>query len=209
MQVDSFSKMIFVHIPRTGGSWFGYSWRSNKDSSGEISYIQNKFLVNRKNGKRVECGRHGKLVGMLKQFKKIDADVSDYKKITIVREPVDRIISSWKWFSLVKNTAKRHGWKSIDDMLDEFELGRVRANYMPQVDWLCEPGAKFDHIFTFERLLKGPGKVQSKFPDYKPQNKLRRTKPDITITKQQENRIRKLYKDDIDYLFKFYPNLNS
>ena len=80
MQVDSFSKMIFVHIPRTGGSWFGYSWRSNKDSSGEISYIQNKFLFNRKNGKKVECGRHGKLVGMLKQFKKIDADVSDYKK---------------------------------------------------------------------------------------------------------------------------------
>ena len=41
------------------------------------------------------------------------------KKITIIREPIDRIISSWKWFSVVKNTAKRHGWKTIDDMLDE------------------------------------------------------------------------------------------
>jgi hypothetical protein len=79
---------------------------------------------------------------------------------------------------------------------------------MPQVDWLCEPGAKFDHIFTFERLLKGPGKVQSIFPDYKPQGKLKRT-VSITITRKQEGRIRKLYKDDINYLAKFYPNLNS
>jgi|TARA_B100000287_G_C20572098_1_gene756988 hypothetical protein len=206
MQVDSFSKMLFVHIPRTGGSWFGYSWPSHKDNTGEISFIANKFLINRKNGKQIECGRHGTLMGLLKKFKKIDADVSNYKKITIVREPIDRIISSWKWFSIVKDTAKRHGWKTIDDMLDEFEKGRVRANYMPQVDWLCEPGAKFDHIFKFERLLKGPGKVQAVFPKYKPKGKLRRTQP-LTISKQQENRIRKLYKDDIDYLKRFYPKL--
>ena len=95
MQVDSFSKMLFVHIPRTGGSWFGYSWRSSKDSSGEISFVANKFLVNKKNGKQIECGRHGRLVGLLEKFKKIDADVSNYKKITIVRDPVDRVISSW------------------------------------------------------------------------------------------------------------------
>ena len=209
MQVDSFSKMIFVHIPRTGGSWFGYSWRANKDHTGDVCFVANKFLLNNKNKKKIECGRHGKLVGLLEKFKKIDADVSDYKKITLVRHPIDRIISSWKWFSVVKNTARRHGWKTIDDMLDEFELGRVRANYMPQTDWLCEAGAKFDHIFKFERLLQGPGKVQKIFPEYRPENKLRRTSPIIAITPKQEARIRKLYKEDIDYLSKFYPNLNS
>ena len=26
MQIDPEAKMIYVHIPRTGGSWFSYQW---------------------------------------------------------------------------------------------------------------------------------------------------------------------------------------
>ena len=204
MQVDSFSKMLFVHIPRTGGSWFGYSWRSNNDRSGEISFVANKFLVNEKNGKQIECGRHGRLIGLLEKFKKIDADVSDYKKITIVRDPIDRVISAWKWFSVVKDTAKKHGWKNIDDMLDQYEAGRIRANYLPQTHWLCEEGAKFDYIFKFENLLQGAQEVQNIFPEYKPRGKLRRTTEKVKLTTKQLRRIKELYKEDIKYLSSYY-----
>ena len=61
---------------------------------------------------------------------------------------------------LRSTTAKKHGWTSIDDMLDEYQSGERRVNYLPQTYWLCEQDAKFDHIFKFEDLLKGPKQVQ-------------------------------------------------
>ncbi len=206
MQIDPWSKMVFVHIPRTGGSWFTYSWRMNYDRSGPVTWRQKDVLVNAKNHNTVKVGRHGKLSGIKKQLTQIGINPNDYKIITLVREPVDRIISSWKWFSIVKDTAKKHNWQSIDDMIDEYESGERRVNYMPQTRWLCEPGAKYDYIFRFEDLLKGPYEIQQKFPEYKPKGKLRRTKHDLNITKKQIARIKSVYKEDIEYLKKYYEN---
>ena len=54
MQIDSESKMIYVHIPRTGGSWFSYAWPNQ--------WEKHDFL------KKYEFGRHGQLSGILKKF---------------------------------------------------------------------------------------------------------------------------------------------
>ena len=32
MQIDPEAKMIYVHIPRTGGSWFSYQWPAHHTS---------------------------------------------------------------------------------------------------------------------------------------------------------------------------------
>ncbi len=204
MQIDPWSKMIFVHIPRTGGSWFTYSWRMNYDRSGPIAWQQRDRLINTSNHNTVRIGRHGKLSGIKRQLNEIGVDEKDYKIITLVRDPIDRVISSWKWFSIVKDTANKHGWKSIDDMMDEYESGEKRVNYLPQTCWLCEPGARYDHIFRFEDLLNGPGMIQKVFPEYKPKGKLRRTVHDIELTNKQIDRIKTVYKEDIDYLKKYY-----
>ena len=208
MQIDSWSKIIFMHIPRTGGSWFGYSWYANKDHTGTYSFISNKYLKNNINNKHIACGKHGKISGILEKLEKIGADVSNYKIITLVREPLDRVISSWRWFRYVKDTAKKHGRKNIDGMLDEMEKGRVRANYMPQTDWLCEPGAKFHHVFRFEDLLKNADTVNKIFPKFTPPNKLRRSHEKIKVTQKQIDRIKDLYSDDFKYLKPWYPHLN-
>ena len=68
MQVDSFSKIIFVHIPRAGGSWFGYSWRSHYDGRGDYN-LRNGYLVNNKNKKETPIGRHGTIKGIKEKFK--------------------------------------------------------------------------------------------------------------------------------------------
>ena len=204
MQIDPWSKMLFVHIPRTGGSWFTYSWRMNYDRSGAVRWSTRELLMNSSNHNTVRIGRHGKLSGRKKQLQEIHLDINDYKIITLVREPLDRVLSSWKWFSIVKETAKKHGWTSIDDMLDEYESGERRVNYMPQTRWLLEPGAKYDHIFRFEDLLKGPEKIQKVFPEYNPKGRLRRTVHELNITDKQIDRIKVLYKDDFEYLRKFY-----
>ena len=97
MQIDSFAKIIYVHIPRTGGRWFSHGWRSHTDFRGEC-HILGAELVNTQNKKTVACGRHGRLSGILEKLDVIGIDHTKYKKITIVREPVDRVLSSWIYF---------------------------------------------------------------------------------------------------------------
>jgi|TARA_B110000977_G_scaffold175507_1_gene230316 hypothetical protein len=178
-----------MNIDRTGGVW----WK------------QKDLLMNIKNHNTVRIGRHGSLVGIKLKLKNIGFDIDQYKIITLVREPVDRVLSSWKWYSLVKDTAKKHKWTSIDGMLDEFESGGDRANYLPQTRWLCEEGAKFDHIFRFEDLLKGPSEVQKVFPEYKPKGRLKASE-NVEVTEKQIDRIKELYKEDIEYLSSYYDN---
>ena len=206
MQIDSISKMIYVHIPRTGGSWFTYAWNSHA-AIGDI-FFQGSTLVNKLNGKSIECGRHGRLSGNLEKLHDIKYDYSDHKIITIVRHPLDRIGSSWTWFSLVKSTAQRHGWKSIDDMLDEYESGGNRSNYLPQTFWLEEQGAKWDIIYKFEDILENYRIVNKTFPLFNQQrknNNLQRQGNRLAgMTNKQKKRIKDLYSADFKYLSKFY-----
>tara|TARA_Y100000114_G_scaffold77514_1_gene71253 strand:- start:6957 stop:7580 length:624 start_codon:yes stop_codon:yes gene_type:complete len=206
MQVDSQSKIVYVHIPRTGGSWFTYAWPSER-GEGDISVI-GKMLYNKLNNKSVETGRHGRLSGIKQKLKEVKYDFSEHKIITLVREPFDRIGSSWIWFSKIKYTAERHGWKTIDDMLDEFEGGGFRVNYMPQTYWLEEEGAVWDHIFRFEDLLGNNQPVQKFFPKFnwgqKSRNLSRLGQKRDNFSTMQRERIKSLYKDDFKYLNKFY-----
>lgn len=212
MQIDGESKIIFVHIPRTGGSWFSYAWNSAKGIGPCV--LQGNKLVNRSNNKSVECGKHGRLSGILDKLEKIEYDHAGHKIVTMVRHPVDRALSSWVWFSEVKDTAKKHGWKSIDDMLDEFEGGNHRSNYMPQVFWLEEQNAKFDHIYKFEDVLSNNKIVQKDFPlfnrGYANKNHLRRGRKKTGneyFDQKQIERIKHLYRDDINFLSEHYKDL--
>tara|TARA_B100000686_G_scaffold213625_1_gene220607 strand:+ start:4324 stop:4923 length:600 start_codon:yes stop_codon:yes gene_type:complete len=197
MQIDPEAKMIYVHIPRTGGSWFSYQWPAH--------HTRAPFL------KKNEFGRHSRLPSILERLKKINYNYADYKIVTTIREPMDRIASSWVWFSKVKSTAEKHGWKSIDDMIDEYESGEIRVNYMPQTYWLCEPSSKFDIIYRFEDLLENPTLPQKDFPIFNTSEsgsrKLLRQGQNRTslLTPAQKERIKKVYKDDFDYLSKYYP----
>lgn len=208
MQIDSESKMLYVHIPRTGGSWFSHAWRSH---TGEGKVKSNgRVIINMTNGMEVECGRHGRLSGIKEKLDQIKYDYSGHKIITLVREPYDRVGSSWVWFSQVKGTAQKHGWQSIDDMLDEYAGGGFRSNYMPQTYWLEEQGAVWDRIYRFEDLVGDNSMVLKDFPQFnngkinkRNLTRLGRNRAD-TFTEQQRQRIKMLYKDDFKYLEKFY-----
>lgn len=192
--------MLYVHIPRTGGSWFSYNWPYADRND---AYIKNNML-----------GRHGKLSGILNKLDNLKFDYKDFRIVTTVRDPMDRIASSWVWFSKFKGTALKHGWKTIDDMLDEYESGAIRVNYMPQTYWLCEGNAKFDIIYRFEDLLEnaylpqkdfksfGTGETSSKRLIRQGQNRT------SLLTDSQKKRIKKVYKDDFDFLSQYYEDLS-
>lgn len=200
MQLNQKEKMLYVHIPRTGGSWFSYNWPYADRND---AYIKNNML-----------GRHGKLSGILNKLDNLKFDYKDFRIVTTVRDPMDRIASSWVWFSKFKGTALKHGWKTIDDMLDEYESGAIRVNYMPQTYWLCEGNAKFDIIYRFEDLLEnaylpqkdfksfGTGETSSKRLIRQGQNRT------SLLTDSQKKRIKKVYKDDFDFLSQYYEDLS-
>ena len=89
MQIDSESKIIYVHIPRTGGSWFSFAWNSNRNV-GDILQKAN-CLWNKLNDKKTPCGRHGTLSGILEKIKcKINYVNHDiYKKLNVPEEVTD------------------------------------------------------------------------------------------------------------------------
>ena len=211
MQIDTQSKILYVHIPRTGGSWFSYAWPSNKIIH-DVN-IKGEFLHNNINSKKVKCGRHGRLSGILEKLNEIEYDISDFKILTTIRHPIDRVLSSWSWFSDVKETAKKSGWKGIHDMLDEFERGVVRVNFLPQTYWLLEKDAKFDVIYKFEDLLVNANLPRNEFPLFnnRSHSKLSRrgrTRGCKKYLKQDEiDRIKILYREDIDYLKQYYEDL--
>lgn len=199
MQISLKEKMIFIHIPRTGGSWFSYNW----------PFADRLDLWIKQNG----LGRHGKFSNLTKKLDHLGFDYTGFKTVTIVREPMDRIASSWVWFSKVKGTAEKHGWKTIDDMLDEYESGTVRANYMPQTFWLCDKDTKFDFIYRFEDLLKNPLIVKKDFPTFgnTEHNSKRLTRQGQIRTSllslKQKERIKIIYKDDFEFLSKYYQEI--
>ena len=207
MQIDSESKIIYVHIPRTGGSWFTHSWNS-RIGIGDIRWDIGLIIYHTKD-LQIDCGRHGRLSGIKEKLQSIKYNFEDHQVITLVREPFDRIGSSWIWFNNIKCTASKHGWKSIDDMLDEYEGGGIRVNYLPQTYWLEEEGAHFDKIYRFEDLIGSDQMVLNDFPHFNRATKtncLKRlgvNRASGFSTKQKE-RIKKLYKDDFNYLAKYY-----
>ena len=209
MQIDSFAKIIYVHIPRTGGRWFRHGWRSHTDFRGECHIIDSK-LVNTQKDKTVACGRHGRLSGILEKLDLIEIDHTKYKKITIVREPIDRILSSWVYF--FKEKGGRSTWKTIDDMLDSYkEKGNESAIYMPQTFWLCENNVKFDHVFKFEDLLLTHKNIRAMWHQFKCRDPLMRSGRHNgyheSLTNKQIERIKEVYKDDIEFLSSYYPHL--
>ena len=98
-------------------------------------------------------------------------------------------------------------------MLDEFESGVVRVNFLPQTYWLLEKDANFDIIYKFEDLLSNARLPRKQFPLFnnRSQSKLSRrgrTRGYHRYLKQDEiARIKTLYREDIDYLKQYYEDL--
>src|SRR4030042_1067385 len=72
------------------------------------------------------------------QWKERMPDWNERFRFTIVREPYDRFISMWKYFSEV----------SLDEFIEK-EMFKEDLRFRPQVDYLNE---KLDYIGRFEDL---------------------------------------------------------
>jgi len=218
MQIDNLSRMIFIHIPRTGGSAFSYSTPGTINGQHlDPYYVSGDNIINTKEKLSTRCGRHTTWSFLKKKLKDIKADVSDYRLITFVRHPIDRIISTYRYLTMVKKTRNTFQWKSINDMLDiieEHPQGKV--HWMPQTHWLIEDNKPVNYfkIYRFEDIVNDISPMKKDFPLYTPHEKdiiqrqgnynWKNYKKDSTNV---IDRIEKIYKDEHKYLSQWYEDL--
>lgn len=216
MQVDNLNKMIYIHIPRTGGSAFTYSWPSHsEDQLRKPFFADGRFIWNNETKQKVPCGRHGTYFGTIEKFKQINGNISNYKFITIVRDPIDRIFSTYRYFKMVKKGIMSDAWQSIHDMLDLIEQAPIgKVHWFPQTHWLIEnnQAVPYNHIYRFEDIIKNVNLVKKDFPNYSADKVISRQgnydyKNNYKTETKAVARIKEIYKVEHKYMTKWYTDL--
>lgn len=216
MQIDNLNKMIYVHIPRTGGSAFTYSWPSHHTAEHRRPYwADGRKLWNMETMKYVDCGRHGTLSGIKEKLKKLEADISDYRIITIVRNPIDRIFSTYRYLKTIKKSTISYKWSNIHGMLDEIEINpHGKVHWFPQTHWLLEDNKQVNYfkVYRFEDIIKNTQEIYNDFPDYKVDKVISRQgnydyKNNYKNQKSAVERIKKIYCDEHRYMTRWYPDI--
>lgn len=163
MPISHKSKIIFVHIPKTGGGTiektlgiYGNDNNGNLDTDHSILYgrYENKFLQHL-------------TVREIKKLKKKEFDT--YKKVSFVRNPYDRIISEYLWRIQVYGKRKLEFKEFIMEEAiprknnknkflsnfykDEKIVPFLDSHYISQVDYLFEDKKLvMDDVGKFENL---------------------------------------------------------
>lgn len=198
---DNKKNLLFVHIPKTGGTTIEYHLNSIQNAN------QGYFIdLNRK------AIQH---LTILEYRDYLNVNINNYLKFSIVRNPYNRLLSNYYWTDLpigYKNN------KSFDFFLEEvedivttqnFNMTFLHDHYIPQKNFLINEDGKIiiDKYFKFEKyssvidfLLQYYPKLNKRKNDTIKQtvSKERRLK----LTTSQKKRIYNLYKEDFE-LFEY------
>jgi len=123
-------KMLFIHIPKTGGTMIEHSIKENTPQT-LYSSPTNSLLDFPYNQKSLQ---HQFYTTIYKFRNKLDVNFDNIKIFSVVRNPYDRIISDLFWFSLIKK-----------DFTAEQVYNVIKNNYLyrDDLDNHNEPQYKF------------------------------------------------------------------
>ena len=202
MTINHEKKLIFIHIPKTAGTSI-YKSLGVKN----ISY-QNKFLG------------HKRIENYKEQYKKYwDA----YLKFTVVRNPIDRFISAYKY-----NKMKESFWHSINseklpknehyEICNSLSINEYvsylfknsrnhKLHTLPQM-WFIENKHKkieVDYIVKYENLNEDLKKIGVNLTEKLNVSTINDVNS-ILLTRKSKELLYRMY--EVDYNF-FYPNKNE
>ena len=134
-------KTLFIHIPRTGGSWLTHKMWDFETAKSPAEYHNFMKMGTKK------AGTHTTLAHIYNSYP--DLDLDSFYKFTIVRHPYQRIQSAYAYFKHNTKTLARHKIKSLEDMMTWIENGSSKQHILPQSKWQDD---RFDEIVKFETL---------------------------------------------------------
>jgi hypothetical protein len=189
MPISDRYRIIFIHIPKCAGIsvWKGLDiapCRCNLISVAAIPVYQHMLPKQLK----------GKYIG--------EARWNNYKKVTIIRNPYDRIVSDYFWLKPYEQFSRL----SFDDFLglreDVVKNNRYSENmyydhFYPM--YLYFEGIEYDHVLRFENLEAELEELRKIFKIEKQFTKNNQTEhSDFVLTRTQKKRIYNLYKRDFE-----------
>ena len=209
--VESGKRFLFVHIPRTAGRFV----EQNLEAQGWVwEKIDENIELTRRNDPskvRMYDSVDGiEIAHFHKEYYEKYLDVEDIPHVSIIRNPIDRFISSSIWLT------RCYGDDIQEQMEDSMLFSSLLYNfpfpesvnwYRPQVDFMTEE----THIWKFEdglgdqfvSWLSGIIDVDLKFDE----NVEYITDPDehikLELTEKLLHNLVRFYKQDLDA---FYPN---
>ena len=146
MFLDTNHKILFIHIPRTGGSWLGYKMM---DFCIDPIYRGVGQEIFTKTGKKYPVGRHTTLDKIYSLQHLIEDDINTYYKFAVSRHPYTRFISTFDYFTNITDTAERHNLKTLEDMMSWIEDGADKQHILPQAYWYDD---RFNNFYKFENI---------------------------------------------------------
>lgn len=210
MPICKKNKIIFVHIPRTGGtSLLKFLNIERKKENLYSGYCHYSSILN----------QHYPLY-KIKNYLNLTLDnlnhSNNYFKFSIVRNPYSRIISIYN-FMRELNTNKGRTFNSFLDLVEQiyktnnFSEHIYYQSLRNQWEFLLEkPDDKIDldALFKFEKIKSSELFLQLKFNKENPLLHFNHIENSINLTKYQKYRIYKLYKKDFE-LFNYSPELDK
>ncbi|WP_133468410.1 sulfotransferase family 2 domain-containing protein [Paraglaciecola marina] len=202
MPIKPDSKLIFIHVPKTGGSSIEKELGLHPSDVVDSDY----FLSGGKKQKQ-----HLTLAEIL-SIKKDDFDLSKFTAIGMVRNPINRMVSEYKWRKKINHNV-------INDLdintfvkkiFDAKKQGaKLDSHFTPQSDFFklgSQSALKEIKIFKFEDGFDKVSRYLSlylKCSDFKigKVNHTDQIKLDCELHSESESLIKEMYEEDFE---KFY-----
>ena len=190
-------KILFVHIPKCGGS----SMAAGLFQSVGIEY-STYIKLNKKEKNTYLCSnelKHAPAIIMQNHIKNYD----DYYKFAIVRNPWDRLISSYNWVNGAGDAKFDH--KSIQKQFNKAQRKIDEKNelknyqYLPQKKFIVDKNENIivDDIFCMSQIEKIFEKFDLKYFHKKKRNS--KSKLPSDMENMFDDATRKIYRDDINF----------
>ncbi len=190
-------KVVYIHVPRTGGSWLSYKilhYEKNYVGSGREMYSIT--------GEKLDLGRHTKLENLYEQENTIGVDLNTYYKFLTVRHPYTRFMSAWLYFTHYQKTAERHNLNNVEDMMSWIEDGANKIHILPQANWHDK---RFNDVIKFESLEKF--NLRKYIPEWeKKTDTVKKSAYGWELSEKLKQRIYDFYKQDFE-IFNYDPTL--
>lgn len=151
-------KILFTHIPKTGGTTMVRNFKS--------AYGTNRCEWE---------GNHLPLSHLYKKCEQIEIDPDDLHKVSVVRNPWTRMFSTWRYYSTIKFVEFYSGDEKIDSdfnkwtkwVYEDFDRSRLargagkynmfKYHFNDQLNWFKDEEGnilKVDNILRTENLTK-------------------------------------------------------
>lgn len=193
---DDDKKILFIHIPKTGGTTI--EQHMNAINNPKKGYKRDK---NNKAMQHLTMTEYNKLFN--------DYRFDNYHKFTIIRNPYDRMVSEYYWTDLPIGYKDKRSFDyflmAVSDIVinKNYNYTFLHDHFIPQKEFVADENNNIivDKIFKFEEFNETIEFLKVYYPNINPNinNKIKTAKGKnarITLNETQKNIIYELYTND-------------